>query len=41
MDEVLSTVDAAFKKRKATAEHLRAVIPGIQAQVLNMFNGVS
>jgi len=40
-DEVLTTVDAAFKKRKATAEHLKAVIPGIQAQVLNMFNGVS
>ena len=41
MDDVLKTVDGAFKERKAIATHLQGVVPGIQAQVLRMFDSVS
>lgn len=40
-DEILTSVARAFEQREATAGHLKAVIPDIQAQVLRMFDGLS
>jgi polysaccharide pyruvyl transferase WcaK-like protein len=39
-DETLAAVASAFEQRETTAEHLKAVIPGIQSQVLGMFSGL-
>ncbi len=40
-EEILSAIAEAFEKREATAKHLRAVVPGVQQQILNVFEGIS
>ena len=41
IDETLTTITKAFEQREATARHLKAVIPGVQQQILNVFEDIS
>jgi hypothetical protein len=40
-EEILTTIAEAFEQREATAGHLKAIIPGVQQQILNVFEGTS
>ncbi|MHC4159343.1 MAG: polysaccharide pyruvyl transferase family protein [Planctomycetota bacterium] len=40
-EEILTTIAEAFEQREATAGHLKAIIPGVQQQILNVFEGIS
>lgn len=40
-DDILTTIAKAFEQRKKTARHLKAVIPGVQQKVLDVFGDVS
>lgn len=39
-EEILTAITNAFERREISARHLKAVIPKIQQQVLNIFEGV-
>ena len=39
-EEILTTISDAFERREITARHLKAVIPQVQKQVLNIFEGI-
>jgi len=39
-EKILSTITNAFEHRDITARHLRTIIPQVQKQVLNIFEGV-
>ncbi|MCK4793078.1 MAG: polysaccharide pyruvyl transferase family protein [Desulfobacteraceae bacterium] len=41
IEEILTTIARAFKQREATVRHLKAVIPGVQQQILNGFHDIS
>lgn len=39
-EEILATITNAFQQREMTAQHLKGVVPKVQQQVLNVFEGI-
>ncbi len=40
-EEILTTIAEAFEQREVTMRHLKTIIPGVQRQILNVFEGLS